>query len=306
MRRRFDNLALLIVVVCLWCFSSCKKDATSGNNTQQVLAAYIFADTSLSLFTQIIQRSNEISLLARTDSITILAPTNTAFLNAGITAAAISAIPSSKLDLIARYYFIPGKVRFSTGSYIPLKTLLNWPVYGYGNNDSIYFNGIKGSKTTIPGSNTILYKLNAPLELPADSINQLPVTDSSFSFFVAALHRAGIVDSVLTGWNTLLAPDNNAFIIAGYPDTAFINHTDSANLRNIIQYHILPGQYFSSHFLNTTSVVSATGASILTNYNNGVLQFTGAGNSGLATVLRGNIVTGDSTLVYKINELLLQ
>jgi uncharacterized surface protein with fasciclin (FAS1) repeats len=306
MRQRFSVLVLIVAMGFLFSFSSCKKDTVNTDKTNQVLADFILADTSLSIFTQIVQRANEIGLLARPDSVTILAPTNTAFLHAGITASVISATPSSKLDLIARYYFVPGKVQFSTGSYIPLKTLLNWPVYGYSNNDSIYLNGVKGNKTTIPGSNAILYKLNAPLELPADSINQLLVTDSSFSFFVAALHRAGIVDSVLAGWNTLLAPDNNAFINAGYPDTAFINNTDSANLRNIIQYHILPGQYFSNYFLSTTSVLSATGVSILTNYNNGILQFTGAGNSGPATVLRGNIVTGDSTLVYKISKLLLQ
>ena len=306
MRQRFSVLVLIVALGLLFSFSSCKKDTISTNKTKQVLADFILADTSLSIFTQIVQRANEIGLLARTDSVTILAPTNTAFLHAGITASVINATPSSKLDLIARYYFVPGKVLFSTGSYIPFKTLLNWPVYGYSNNDSIYLNGVKGNKTTITGSNAILYKLNAPLELPADSINQLPVTDSSFSFFVAALHRTGMVDSVLTGWNTLLAPDNNAFIIAGYPDTAFINNTDSANLRSIIQYHILPGQYFSSYFLSHPSVMSATGISILTNYNNGMLQFTGAGNSGPATVLRGNIVTGDSTFVYKINKLLLQ
>ncbi len=300
------HCSITILIAIFLSMMSCKKDTTGSDVTQHLLADYILADTSLTLFTQVMQRSNEIGLLARPDSVTVLAPTNTAFLQAGITAASISTTAASKLDLIARNSFIPVSIHFMSGSYLPFNTLLTWPVYGYSNNDSIYFNGVKGTRTTIAGSSAIIYKLSAPLELPVDSISQLPLTDSSFSFFVAALHRAGIADSILTGFNTLLAPENNAFIEAGYPDTAFINNTDSVNLHKILQYHILPGLYFSNYFLNHPSVVSATGTMILASFNNGNLQFTGTGNSGAATVLRKNIVTGDSTLVYKINKLLLQ
>jgi uncharacterized surface protein with fasciclin (FAS1) repeats len=157
----------------------------------------------------------------------------------------------------------------------------------------------------VTGSRATIFKLDTPLQLPADSLNHLLATDSTLSFFKTALIHARIVLNPSIGWITLMAPDNNSFISAGYPDTASINSADTNSLKNILQYHILAGQYFSNYFLNKTAVKTLQGTSIFTSFTSGKLQFTGNGNSGPAAVIKGNIVTGDNAIVYKITKLLL-
>jgi uncharacterized surface protein with fasciclin (FAS1) repeats len=298
---------LLLVLACALVFYSCKKDLNSNNSNSMPLASFILADTSITLFTEIIQRGNDIGLLASIDSITILAPTNAAFRNAGITKPVIDTWSYAKLDSITRYEFIPSPISLVAGSYSSFNSLLQFPVYGYTViNDSVnYFNGSAGVKQSIPGSKATLYKLNAPLQLPVDSLNHLLSADSTLSFFAEALARTGITVIPATGWNTLLVPDNNAFINAGYPDTTSIDSADVSTLSNILQYHILTGQYFSNYFIDQTAINASQGGSISITFNNGILQFTGTGNSGPASVTLTNKIAGANIIVYKINKLLL-
>ncbi len=308
MKIKLYSVVLLIVMSISCTFLSCKKTAAGYTGNPIPLAAAITSDTSLRLFTEVLQRSNNIGLLAKPDSFTILAPVNSGFISAGLPDSVIRSLSATTLDFIARYHFIGSPAHIVQGTYTSFSSLLQPPVYGYTNTDGsvTYFNNsIVLNKQTITGSNATLYKLSAPLTVGSDSLVQLLSADSTLSFFAAALAHTSFVIPTTTG-NTVLIPDNNAFINAGYPDTASINGVDSATLTHILQYHVLPGLYFSNSFKGLTTVNTLQGSALSISFSNGVLQFTGNGNTTPALVTLSDKVAGVNLVAYRINELLLQ
>ncbi len=306
MKRQLPAFVLLLLILISGINSSCKKSAGLAPAANIPLAKFIMGDTSLKLFTEVLQRSNNIGLLAITDSITILAPDNNAFIAAGMPDTIIRSLSAAALDQIARYHFLNGQVSPATASYNTYMSQLDSMVFGYAGSGTIYFNGVVASgKSAITGSNAILYKMQAPMPVPVDSLAGLATADSNFTYFTEAVMRTGINIYPSTGWNTLLVPDNNAFIAAGYPSLGSIDSTDSASLYNILQYHIVPGQYFSNNLMGLNNLVSLNGETIALSTAGTVFQFTGKGNTSAATATRLNRIMASSIVLHKINRVLL-
>ena len=297
--------AMTLATVCL--VASCKKDNTTNLTSQTQLQAYISSDTSLTYFNAAIARANDAQLFGGTDSITVLAPTNTAFIAAGISMSAINALPVTTLDSLIRYHIIPSSPTLVTGVYTSYNSLLGLPVYGVGAADGVtsYFNGTMSFKQALPPGNASLYELNTPLMPPAASLTQLLTADTTLSLLAEALQRTNLGTSLGTGsWNTLLAPDNNAFRNAGYADITAIDNADINTLTSIIQYHILTGEYFTNSF-DQASVNSFEGETIAVTNTNGVPVFTGNNNNGAAAISVGNELAGSNIIVQKIDHVLL-
>lgn len=306
MKRQLPALSVIIIIFLLVINISCKKTAGTAPNANIPLAKYIMGDTSLKLFTEVLQRSNNIGLLALTDSLTILAPDNNAFIAAGLPDTVIRNLSAAALDQIARYHFLNGQVTPTAPSYNPYMSQLDSMVFGYAGSGTLYFNGVAASgKTAITGSNAILYKMQAPMLVPVDSLAGLAIADSNFTYFTEAVMRTGINIYPSTGWNTLLVPDNNAFIAAGYPTLGSIDSTDSVSLYNILQYHIVPSQYFSNNLLGLNSLLSINGETIALSSAGTVFQFTGKGNTSAATATKLNRIMASSIVLHKINQVLL-
>ncbi|MEP7277066.1 MAG: fasciclin domain-containing protein [Bacteroidota bacterium] len=288
--------------------SSCKKFSTPPTVAFSTpLQALINSDTSLSVFYAVVKKAGEDSLYGGTRAVTVLIPTNAAFAAVGITAATIDAMPANAADSLLRYHFIPDTLSLAPGSYQAYNSLLRVPVYGYGNPDSLgnYFNGSLAGFQKLPGSNATVYELSAPLQIPAASLASMLASDTSLSYFSEALKHASLDPATVTGWITLLAPDNAAFRAAGYATLADIDNADTNTLSNILQYHMLPQQYFSNGFTGLETVMSLQGTVIQLSFNNGLVQFTGTGNSMAAGITRYNRIAGDHIIVQNINGVLM-
>lgn len=301
-----------IIAVCaasgIMLFTSCKKDSTISATTPSTpLYALVIGDTSLSVYNAAVQKSGDKSLFATTDSITVLIPTNAAFLSQGITSASISAMSATALDSLIRYHYMSTPANLTTGSYNSFNSLLGPTLYGYGNTDGSnnYFNGSIAIKQTLAGSNASVYKLNVPLQIPYTSITQLLSADTSLSYFAEALNHTGLSLAPASGWNTILAPDNNSFIAAGYPTLASIDSASVSSLSSLLQYHILPAQYFTNSFTGLSTVGSFEGNNINVTFSNGAVQFTGTSNTAAATVTAADRIAGTNIIVQKINEVLM-
>jgi len=308
MKRQFHVSFTVVALASLISFASCKKEVAASSTTPSTpLYAMLIGDTSVSFFNAAVQKAGDNSLFHGTDSVTVFMPTNAAFLAQGITSTAISAMSATALDSLVRYHFISSAADLTTGSYTSFNSLLGPALYGYGNTDGSnnYFNGSIGIKTTLSGSNAIVYKLSAPLQIPAVSIAQLLSTDTSLAYFSEALNHTGISLIPGSGWNTVLAPDNNSFIAAGYPTIASIDTANASSLTTILQYHILPGQYFSNGFTGLSTVGSSEGNMINLGFSNGLVQFTGTGNTTTASVTQADRIAGTNIIVQKINGLLI-
>jgi uncharacterized surface protein with fasciclin (FAS1) repeats len=291
-------------------FTSCHKNNDMGTlgASYTPLQNYISSDTSLTTFNAAIQRANDKTLYAGSDSVTVLIPTNTAFASQGITVSSINNMSPGAVDSLLRYHFINSSANLSNGSYHSYTTQLGPAIYGYGGvTDSNYFNGARASRQpAIAGSKATVYKLNSPLGIPAGSTAQLLASDTSLSYFAEAVKHSGIdLSAKNSNGNTILAPTNTAFRAAGFPTIASIDNKDSVALKNMLLYHVLPNPYFTNSFIGMSTVATnSEGHNITVGLNNGIVQFTGPGNTNPVTITNANRIASPNSVVQTVNGLL--
>ncbi len=308
MKLSFRKLAFIILPGFI-VITSCHKDNNPGTTmpTPTPLQTYIAGDTSLSIYNAAIAKANDMSLYAGTDSVTVLIPTNNAFRAEGITAATISSMSSGAVDSLLRYQLINQSADLRAGMYTSYNSSLGSPVYGYGGStDSNYFNGAQATMVTIPGSAATVYRLNTPLGIPFAADSNFLNSDTSYSYYSAALARTGVNPSSNSGWTTVLVPNNTAFRNAGYPTVASINNADSVMLRNIILYNTLPGQYFTNSYNGLTIVpTSVSGTSVTIGTGVSGTTFTGTGNTTAVGFAGSNQIAGTNTIIQPTNGVLM-
>jgi uncharacterized surface protein with fasciclin (FAS1) repeats len=303
MKKRSISLAWLIAV--LFGLGSCTKSSSVKTNPLTPLNALINTDTSLSLFHHLILTANETGLLAD-NSITWLMPTNAAFRAAGYTAAGIDSLAPSVADRIVSYHFITQRAEPDSNGYKPYPTHLGLNIFGQlDNNKQTWFNGATAGDTANVGK-ALVYRLDAILLSPLDSLSIQLSSDTSLSFTAELFRRTGL-DTTLTlsaGNYTVLAPDNAAWAKAGYDSVWRIDSADINTMTTLAKYHVLPGRWFIHDLSGINSIITLQGGSLTVGVSGGVLQFTGAGNASPANLLTGNQPAGNTFVIHKIDELL--
>ncbi len=308
MKRKFIKHFVQLFITGTFLFYSCSKTPVIPSfNPSTPLYALVIGDTDLTLFNMAVQKAGDSVLFHSIDSITVLLPTNTALSSQGITSAVINAMPAKSLDSFVRYHYIDTATHLTAQVYSSFNSLLGPQVFGYGGTDStaIYFNGSNALLQKLPGSNALVYKLTSPLFIPKSSITQLLNADTALTYFAEALNHAGINLSSITQATTILAPNNNAFINAGYATLTDIDNEDPATLNNILQYHMLSVNYFTNNFIGLTNVTVANGGTINVTFTNGDPQFTGNSNSSAASVVQGNRIASSNFILHKIDMMLM-
>jgi uncharacterized surface protein with fasciclin (FAS1) repeats len=134
--------------------------------------------------------------------------------------------------------------------------------------------------------------------------------NSDLSLFNAAVAQAGTtVQNLLTQSSadgiTVFAPNNAAFIAAGYADEAAIKKATPAALADLLSYHVLKYRAFAQTFQNGADVVTAQGTSVRFTVSGDKVTITGKGNGTSAA----NIVKGDQAanngVIHVIDRVLL-
>jgi hypothetical protein len=309
MKLSFHSRFAVVVLLALMSFQSCKKTVPPLIiNSSTPLYALLIGDTSLSLFNSMVQKAGDSVLYHGTDSIAVLMPVNAALIAQGITSSAISMMPAKSLDSFVRSYYVPGGLSLDTNAYALNKSLAGSSMYVYTDSSGdYYFNGYTGLIQKLPGSRAVVFKLSSLLQMPISSLAQLFSADTSLSFFAAAVAHTSINLIPSSGWNTILAPDNNSFIAAGYGSIAAINATDVSALSAIINYHVIPGEFFSNQFSGVMALQTLQGSAVNVTIDSihNVPQFTGGSNVSAASITKADMLAGSNTIVQKINGLLL-
>jgi uncharacterized surface protein with fasciclin (FAS1) repeats len=84
-----------------------------------------------------------------------------------------------------------------------------------------------------------------PLPVPAiptgESIGDIITKDTTYSYLLAAVNRAGLSDALFTKSQiyTVFAPNNAAFRASGIPSIAVINSLPVSTVAPLVQYHVL-------------------------------------------------------------------
>lgn len=262
---------------------------------------------------------------------TMFAPTDAAFTAAGITTATLGTINKAVLRNILRNHILPGRT--------PSFSFLPGPGAAYGNinRDFIYtsgyfapqptqflgsfFNGKKIVKADIIANNGILHSINGIMIPATGNLSTTLTADPNLSYLLAAIARAGLTSALdnLTAAVTLFAPNNQAFINAGFPTIASINAASPTVLSNIIRQHAISaapaygGRIFSSDVRTGMSFPALNGGLLTTAVSGtGTVSVKAPGNTAnnptvitADIMFRSLIASGAPSVMHIINEVLL-
>jgi len=97
----------------------------------------------------------------------------------------------------------------------------------------------------LPDATPIIYP---PANNSAVTIGSAISSDTSYSFFKAAVTKAGLLAALSdsTKLFTVFLPNNDAFRVSGIPSVTVVNSLPLTSLVPLIQYHIIPGQQYLS------------------------------------------------------------
>lgn len=265
---------------------------------------------------------------------TIFAPTDAAFTAAGITAANLSSIPEARLRTILRNHILPGRttaLSFIIGpngaygninrDFIYTSTYLS-TTPGVGAFGGVYFNGVKIIKTDLLANNGVIHTIDGVLFPAVGNISATVALNPNLSYLAAALVRSGLDITLnnLNGFVTFLAPNNAAFIAAGFPTIASIDAASPTTLATILRLHIIPsasvplargnGRLFTPDFRAGT-YVSLSGANITTSINGTIAGFRGPSSTADAFIVTPNLLfrtlltSGAPSVLHVIDRVLL-
>lgn len=301
MKNKIINVAAATLCALLL-FSSCKKSSSASGVLQTIKN-----DPSLSIFSAIESRSGDDALLV--DGYAYVIPTDSAFINAGMTTAAVTALNTTTCDSIVRYYIIPNGFSFSNTANTELEfgtALSNATLYADSTSSALYFNGVMAtSLLPVTSGNSLIYKTSGMLNIPVYSVTQITASDPDLTLFNEAMIRTNLTANFNGNPFTLFAPTNEAFMSAGYPDVASIDSADINTLTQIMLYQVVSNRYFDNDIMQLSSLNTLESGSIAVSQNNGSVQLTGTSDPSEPASIVATAIIANNVVIYKINQLLL-
>jgi uncharacterized surface protein with fasciclin (FAS1) repeats len=288
-------------------FLSCKKAPPPKPIPITPLQTLVNSDTSLTLFHEMLIDANDVGLLKDTTA-SLLIPTNAVLEQAGYNPAVIDSTSSYVLDEMLRYDYVLSPTINPDSGYTAYATELGTPLYIEKDTASglLLLNASATAVSTpISVGKASVYYLTSLVPAAADSLPALLQSDSTLTFFTAAMAITNLYDStLLTGSYTILAPVNSAFINAGYDSIGAIDSANVDTLIALVQGQIIKGFYLTNSFPIPGPVFDVLGNAVTVGQNNGVLQFSASGNPIPVNWLSGNLISGSNIVVHRTDGLL--
>jgi uncharacterized surface protein with fasciclin (FAS1) repeats len=237
---------------------------------------------------------------------TLFAPTDEAFAAIGLgTKHAISNVPIEKLKAILLYHVLGSKVLAAQvpSTYTELTMLNNLKSYIIRNGNHAYINGTPVVSADIAAKNGVIHAIDRVLLPPAGNIVEVAAANPNFTYLVAAVQTAGLVDA-LSGASplTVFAPTNQAFIDAGFPTIASIEAAPASALITILTYHVVAGRTFSSDLMNGQMLNMLSGGMTTISLSNGA-QIDGF-NSAPSNIIQTDVMASNG-VIHAIDRVLL-
>jgi uncharacterized surface protein with fasciclin (FAS1) repeats len=176
---------------------------------------------------------------------TLFAPTDQAFIDAGIDLAALDT-PEGKTALtdILLYHVVPSAVPASAVTECMTATAVNGQPLSFTVGDSVMVNGATVTSADVNTSNGIIHVIDTVLT-PTATPNNIPRTAQCTGVhdsLVAAVIQAELLETLQgEGPFTLFAPTDQAFTDAGIDLAALDTPEGKTALADILLYHVVPG-----------------------------------------------------------------
>jgi len=233
---------------------SCRKSDQITPVTDRNTLNYVVRDNfSLRFFAIALNRTGIEKQLEAEGQLTVLAPSDEAFISAGYNTQAAVAAAASKINSQIQYHILQEIHKISDqplGFNKQIKTSTGKSVYltrvKLGVDTITTINGARILKNDIPSSNGLIHaidKLLFPMEF--DKVGEAISAEKDLSLFYQALKYTGLL-TVLNGPGqyTVFALDNASMIANGYPTLQSILAADKELLSAMLRFHIVPKQRF--------------------------------------------------------------
>jgi uncharacterized surface protein with fasciclin (FAS1) repeats len=244
----------VIFLACCIAFTQCKKEEEVV--PESFIAEKIAADPELSLLNAAIKQAKLETYTQGPGPFTILAPTNAALNEAGITSATLPTIDSLTLTSFLLNHFQNIKrtsFEFPDGPNAPMVSMAGFSNFSSKNKtlNKTYINGATVLAADINCGNGIIHKIDKALIMPNTPISTLLLNNPNYSLMVQAITKAALTSTyapAATAPITVFAIDNPTMIANGYDATtiAALTAAQITTLTNILRYNIVPGRNFSN------------------------------------------------------------
>ena len=294
-------------------FTSCKKDDPLPVETTKSIAELAAATPDLSLLSAAITHAGLTATLTAAGTYTVFAPTNDAFIAAGLgTVDLINAVDPAALSAILLYHTLSSIVLAAAvpaGPNAAVATLNTANIYLTNKAAGVFVNGAQVTTADIAASNGVVHIIGKVLSAPIGNIVATAQSNADLTYLVAAIIRAstGATDvlTLLSGTDpyTVFAPTNAAFIAAGFATIADINAADPDALAAILTYHVTAGWVFSSD-LSDGLMPTMLNAGMVTINVTGGATVKGITNTTASNITAVDVVTTNG-VVHIIDQVLL-
>ena len=309
LKQIFSRTSLLLLATP-FIMTSCDKD--DDVVPTPTITETVVASANFSLLKTAVVRAGLADYLNNTANLTVFAPTNDAFLAAGLTEAVINSTSVATLQAILQYHVLTSKIPSGSvpaGPNAEVTTAGGVKAFVTKNAAGVFINGTNVVTADIDASNGVIHAISAVLIPPAGNIVATAQANPNFTYLVAAVLRADASGTSISGALsaagplTVFAPTNQAFIDAGFPTIASINAADPNTLKNILLYHVVGARVFSSDLVNNSTPATAGGGTVLVTLTGGA-KVKGNGNPSASTITGVNVVTTNG-VIHVIDRVLL-
>ena len=197
---------------------------------------------------------------------TVFAPTDQAFIDAGIDLAALDT-PEGKETLsdILLYHVVAGAVPAANVSDCMSATAVNGQPLAFTVGDGVMVNDATVSLADVNTSNGIIHVIDKVL-MPTDTPNNIPRTAQCtgvHNSLVSAVVQAELLETLQgTGPFTLFAPTDQAFADAGIDLAALDTPEGKQTLTDILLYHVVAGNVPSTALSECMTAEAVNGQSL--------------------------------------------
>lgn len=263
-------LAALMLFIGL---TSCKKLSSYDYPAQATAYGILKEDISFTYFRYIVDRTGTKELLDNKGNYTVFAPTNGAFLNAGYTMNILSTMSMDSLTTLTKNHILDTKKDLqATNGQVELTTMSSLKVLVQKIGENLYIDGGDISSADVAITNGGFNVINKVLDTKSTLKEAIftyshATTKSQLTFLLAAITKASTgsvnIDALLDQSTpyTFFAPNNGAFIDAGYATLAAVNAADADVLGNLLKYHFIAGSKLTTEF-DSVAVASSNGVPI--------------------------------------------
>jgi uncharacterized surface protein with fasciclin (FAS1) repeats len=297
------NLSLLLF--CFIGLVSCSIDDNGANSATNTIAELVANNPNLSTLQSALERAGLESGLQGSGSMTLMAPTNTAFtvFLANANFASIEDIPVPVLQQLLLNHVLGARVDESIFRAVGrnyTETLAEGPVAD--SNLALFFDAPAGANITFNGhsevdeadiaaTNGIIHIVDEVLDLP--TIATFIQSNDAFDQLTLALTSATPGTNFMTTLSgstkyTLFAPPDVAFdeLLDNNPAWTTVSDIEEGELTSILEHHLLTGALPSSDISNNDTATTLEGDMLTFSTADGGLDITdGSGNANITVVV---------------------